>query len=60
MTDSETPVTILTGLNRLAYNLWWTWNKNAQDIFELIDSRLWKEVDKNPVVFLKGSAERRS
>lgn len=53
MTDSKTPVTILTDLNRLAYNLWWTWNRNAQDLLELIDSTLWKEVERNPVVFLK-------
>ncbi|MDD5434312.1 MAG: alpha-glucan family phosphorylase, partial [Nitrospira sp.] len=53
MPYSETPVTILTGLNRLAYNLWWTWSEDAQKIFELIDGTLWKEVERNPVVFLK-------
>src|SRR3989337_1674011 len=53
MTQSETPVTILNGLNRLAYNVWWSWHMDAQDLFGLIDNRLWKEVDRNPVVFLK-------
>ncbi|MBI5193538.1 MAG: alpha-glucan family phosphorylase [Nitrospirae bacterium] len=53
MPYSETPVTILTGLNRLAYNLWWSWSDNAQRIFDLIDSKLWKEAERNPVVFLK-------
>ena len=53
MPYSETPVTILNGLNRLAYNLWWTWSEDAQRIFGLIDSTLWKEVERNPVVFLK-------
>lgn len=53
MPESDTPVTILNGLNRLAYNIWWVWNQNAQDLFELIDRNLWKEVERNPVVFLK-------
>src|SRR3989304_4196296 len=53
MTQSETLVTILNGLNRLAYNVWWSWHADAQDLFGLIDNRLWKEVDRNPVVFLK-------
>ena len=53
MADSGAPVTILTGLNRLAYNLWWVWNKNAQDMFDLIDSKLWRQAERNPVVFLK-------
>lgn len=53
MTNSETPVSILTGLNRLAYNLWWSWNERAQDLFAKIDGRLWKETELNPVVFLK-------
>lgn len=53
MAESETPVSLLTGLNRLAYNLWWAWNPAAQDLFEAIDRRLWKEAERNPVVFLK-------
>ncbi len=53
MTSPETPGIILTGLNRLAYNLWWTWHSDAQDLFNLIDNKLWKEVERNPVVFLR-------
>ncbi|HAS16379.1 MAG TPA: alpha-glucan phosphorylase, partial [Nitrospiraceae bacterium] len=53
MTDQETPVSILTGLNRIAYNLWWTWNSDVQEVFKLIDNSLWKEVEGNPVIFLK-------
>lgn len=53
MTNSETPVSILTGLNRLAYNLWWSWNERVQDLFAKIDGGLWKEAELNPVVFLK-------
>src|SRR3972149_6599498 len=53
MTDQETPVSILTGLNRIAYNLWWTWNNNARELFRLLDYSLWKEVEGNPVIFLR-------
>lgn len=49
----ENPVTILTDLNRLAYNLWWTWNYKARHLFMMIDQGLWREVDGNPVVFLQ-------
>jgi len=53
MAVTETPVTIFNRLNRLAYNLWWSWNPHAQDLFEAIDKKLWKEVERNPVTFLK-------
>src|SRR4030067_657994 len=53
MTQSETPVTILNGLNRLAFNVWWSWHMDAQDLFGLIDSRPRKEGGRNPVLFLR-------
>ncbi len=53
MTQSETPVTILNSLDRLAYNVWWSWHADAQELFGQIDNHLWKEVDRNPVVFLR-------
>jgi starch phosphorylase len=28
-------------LHELAYNLWWTWNVEAQDLYAAIDPRLW-------------------
>lgn len=53
MSADETPVTILNKLNHLAYNLWWSWNPQAQGIFEAIDRTLWKEVERNPVTFIR-------
>ena len=37
----------------LAYNLWWTWHPEAQDLYRNIDPELWEEVYHNPVRFLR-------
>jgi starch phosphorylase len=40
-------------LGPLAYNLWWTWNPDAQRVFARIDTVLWEHVYHNPVRFLQ-------
>lgn len=40
-------------LGKLAYDLWWIWNPDAQSLFSLIDKTLWETVDNNPVKFLR-------
>ena len=40
-------------LGELAYNLWWTWEKDAQTYFRLINGHLWEETYHNPVQFLR-------
>jgi starch phosphorylase len=40
-------------LGELAYNLWWTWNPDAQRLFARIDLNLWEHVSHNPVLFLR-------
>ncbi|QYK50950.1 MAG: alpha-glucan family phosphorylase [Anaerolineales bacterium] len=40
-------------LGDLAYNLWWTWQPDAQDMFQSIDPVLWQASAHNPVVFLR-------
>lgn len=43
-------------INRLAelsYNLWWTWNYDAQRLFIRIDRALWERVYHNPILFLR-------
>lgn len=40
-------------LGELAYNLWWTWNPDAQRLFSRIDKELWERVYHNPVLFLR-------
>lgn len=40
-------------LGELAYNLWWTWNPEAQRLYQRIDQVLWHGVGHNPVLFLR-------
>ncbi|HOF67588.1 MAG TPA: alpha-glucan family phosphorylase [Candidatus Fermentibacter daniensis] len=42
----------LSALKNIAYNLWWTWNPDAVDLFRSIDSHLWEETLHNPVLLL--------
>jgi starch phosphorylase len=46
-------------LGELAYNLWWTWEKDAQRMFAQINPHLWEQVYHNPVVFLRKVRRRR-
>jgi starch phosphorylase len=38
----------------LAYNLWWSWHPEAQDLYRSIDPDLWQDSYHNPVKFLAG------
>ena len=40
-------------LNDLAYNLWWSWNPEAINVFSKIHPVLWDSVSHNPVAFLQ-------
>ena len=42
----------LAGLQNLAYNLWWTWNYDAAQLFERLDRQLWSDVQHNPAKLL--------
>jgi starch phosphorylase len=39
-------------LRALAYNLWWSWNPAAQQIFQELSSYVWEESSHNPVEVL--------
>jgi len=43
----------LLRLRELAYNLWWSWHEEAQDLFKRLDPLLWENVSHNPVGFLR-------
>lgn len=43
---------VLEPLRQLAYNLWWTWNPAATDLFRRLDVDLWRQVGHNPVALL--------
>ncbi len=45
--------TTVAGLNRLARNLWWTWNQEAQDVFEELSPRAWRNLYHNAVAVLR-------
>lgn len=40
-------------LSELAYNLWWAWNPDVQELFKCIDEHLWLECYHNPIKFLR-------
>ncbi len=43
---------LISGLNRLAHNLWWTWNQGAQEIFQELSPRGWQNLYHNAVAVL--------
>src|SRR4051812_13351289 len=46
-------------LRELAYDLWWTWNAEARDVFRRLDYTLWRQTAHNPVLMLRNvSAEQ--
>src|SRR5436189_2330464 len=48
---------LITGLNRLARNLWWTWNQEAQEIFSELSPRGWQNLYHNAVAILHEVSE---
>src|SRR3954471_11258763 len=43
----------LARLEELAYNVWWSWNSEAQILYGLLDTDLWDTVNHNPVKLLQ-------
>lgn len=46
-------------LNDIAYNMWWSWNPEAIDLYREIDLELWQKVNKNPVRFLQEVSQKK-
>jgi glycogen phosphorylase/synthase len=42
----------LEALQELSMNLWWSWNYEAEELFELVDKNLWKKLN-NPISLLQ-------
>ncbi len=42
-----------TGLHKLSKNLWWSWNFEASELFQMIDPKLWEELQHNPISLLE-------
>jgi starch phosphorylase len=49
----------LQRLRELAYNLWWSWNNDAIEVFRRLDPDLWEEVNHNPVRLLSLLGQKR-
>src|SRR5260221_6641981 len=49
---SEELAELSSGLNRLARNLWWTWDQGAQEIFQELSPRGWQNLYHNAVAVL--------
>jgi starch phosphorylase len=45
------------GLNKLARNLWWTWDQEAQEIFSELSPRGWQNLYHNAVAILRELSE---
>src|SRR6059058_4152560 len=50
--SSEEVGTLVTGLNQVARNLWWTWNQEAQEVFQQLSPRGWQNLYHNAVAVL--------
>ncbi len=48
---------MVLGLNRLARNLWWTWNQEAQEVFQELSPRGWQNLYHNAVAVLHEVSE---
>ena len=42
----------LKALERIAGNLWWTWNSEAAELFSEVDAQLWESNKTNPLAML--------
>ncbi|MEK6601868.1 MAG: alpha-glucan family phosphorylase, partial [Candidatus Binatota bacterium] len=42
----------ISGLGRLAFDLWWTWNQEVREVFRRLDYPLWRLTSHNPVRML--------
>jgi starch phosphorylase len=48
---------LTVGLNKVARNLWWTWNHEAQEIFQELSPRGWQNLYHNAVAVLHEVSE---
>ena len=48
---------LVSGLNKMARNLWWTWDQEAQDLFLQLSPRSWQNLFHNAVAVLREVSE---
>src|SRR5947208_12343016 len=54
---SEELAEMAAGLNKLARNLWWTWDQEAQELFHELSPRGWQNLYHNAVAILHDVSE---
>src|SRR5208283_3487122 len=54
---SDELVELTAGLNKLARNLWWTWDQGAQEVFQELSPRGWQNLYHNAVAILHEVSE---
>jgi glycogen phosphorylase len=42
----------IRGLAHLSYNVWWSWHREARELFPALDQQAWRESDHNPLRML--------
>ena len=47
----------LKPLKELAFNLWWSWNYEANDMFSMIDPEKWRSFEYNPVKLVESISQ---
>ncbi len=52
-TKTTTHASLAERLHTLAYNLWWTWNPEAHEIFRALSYLVWRNSNHNAVAVLK-------
>src|ERR1051325_1415103 len=55
--SSEEITQLTSGLSRLARNLWWTWDQEAQEVFSELSPRGWQNLYHNAVAILHEVSE---
>ena len=50
---------VLMPLQEIAYNLRWSWDHEAIDLFRRVDSKLWEQLEHNPVLMLGRVSQER-
>src|SRR5437762_4624143 len=55
--SNEEITRLITGLNALARNLWWTWDQEAQEVFSELSPRGWQNLYHNAVAILREVSE---
>ena len=52
-TKNATHTSLAERLHALAYNLWWTWNPEAHEIFRSLSYLVWRNSNHNAVAVLR-------